>query len=172
MKKRLFTKLSTEDQELLKAAKAAMETAYNPYSRFFVGSALRGEGGAIITGSNYENASYGLTLCAERAALARASSEGHRSFTKVAVIGRGADAPVKEIITPCGMCRQMLLEASHIAGHSIEVIMSSTDMKTIVVATIEELLPLGFGPRNLGLDLRRFRKGVTSKRGKQGEGIS
>lgn len=159
MKKRSFTSLSKADRELLKAAETAMETAYNPYSRFFVGAALRGEGGSIISGSNYENASYGLTMCAERAALARASAEGHRSFTKVALIGRGTDAPAKEIISPCGMCRQTLLEASQIAGHSIEVIMSSTDMKKIVVATIEELLPLGFGPRNLGLDLRRFRRG-------------
>jgi cytidine deaminase len=158
MKKLSFKKLSGVGQELLLAAKASMDTAYNPYSQFFVGSALLSESGVIITGSNYENASYGLTVCAERAAIARASAEGHKSFIKVAVIGRGAKAPVKDVISPCGMCRQMLLEASHISGHSIEVIMSSTDMKKVVVATIEELLPLGFGPQNLGLDLRRFRR--------------
>ena len=158
MKRVTFQQLGKDGQALLKAAQAAMETAYNPYSNFFVGSALLTPSGEVITGSNVENASYGATICSERAAIVRASAMGHRVFTKIAVIGRGTGAPSKEIISPCGMCRQMLLESAQISDINMQIIMSSTSMKKIVVATIEELLPLGFGPHNLGLNVKRFKR--------------
>lgn len=157
MKRVTFRQLGKTGQALLKAAEAAMETAYNPYSNFFVGSALLTPSGEIITGSNVENASYGATLCSERATIARASAMGHKVFSTIAVIGRGDKAPSKEIISPCGVCRQMLFESAQLSNTNLTIIMSSTSMNKIVVATIEELLPLGFGPRNLGLNLKRFR---------------
>lgn len=157
MKHTTFKKLRVEDQALLRAARVAMEGAYNPYSQFFVGSALLTPDGQTITGSNFENASYSVTICSERSAIVRASAMGSNVFKKIAVIGRGAKAPAREVISPCGVCRQMLFESSQISGAPLEVIMSSTDMKKIVIATIDELLPLGFGPASLGINLKRFR---------------
>jgi len=158
MKRTSFAKLSRHSQELLEAAHAAMEGAYNPYSNFFVGAALRASNGEIISGSNFENASYSVAVCAERSAIVRASAMGCKTFSRIAVIGRGARSPSKSIVSPCGVCRQMLMESAQLSNRNIEVIMSSSDMKSIVVATIRELLPLGFGPHNLGMDLRRFQR--------------
>jgi cytidine deaminase len=158
LKKITFSKLRTSDQELLLAARDAMEQAYNPYSRFFVGAALRTLAGEIITGANVENAAYSAAICAERSALVRAAAMGHTAFARIAVIGRGAKAPTTDVISPCGVCRQMLFESAQLSKKNIEVIMSSTDMKRIVKATIQELLPLGFGPVHLGLDIGRFRR--------------
>jgi cytidine deaminase len=153
-----FSKLSSADQELLLAARDAMAQAYNPYSNFFVGAALRAVNGEIVTGSNFENASYSATICAERSAIVHAASMGHTVFGRIAVIGRGAKAPTTEVISPCGVCRQMLFESAQISRMNIEVIMSSSEMKKIVIGTISELLPLGFGPVNLGLRMERFRR--------------
>ena len=158
MKRIAFKKLREIDRELLMSARAAMEGAYNPYSNFFVGSAVLTADSSIISGSNFENAAYSVTVCAERAALLRAAGMGYKTFKRIAVIGRGAKAPSKEILSPCGVCRQMIMEVAQLSQRNIEVIMSSTDMKKIVVATIRELLPLGFGPDNLGLNVSRFRK--------------
>lgn len=158
MKKISFAKLSGPNQELLEAARVAMEGAYNPYSKFFVGAALRSTKGDIISGSNFENASYSVAICAERSAIVRASAMGHKTFSRIAVIGKGATAPLKTIVSPCGVCRQMLMESAQLSDKNIEVLMASSDMKSIVVATIRELLPLGFGPHNLGIDVRRYRR--------------
>ncbi|MBT8388639.1 MAG: cytidine deaminase, partial [Altererythrobacter sp.] len=87
---------------LIAAAKRALENSYSPYSKFRVGAALRFADGTIVTGTNIENASYGLTLCAETVAIAKAMDDGHRGgLEEIAVIG-DTDAPV----TPCGRCRQ------------------------------------------------------------------
>lgn len=158
MKRTSFAKLSRPNQELLEAARVAMESAYNPYSNFFVGAALRATSGEVITGSNFENASYSVTVCAERSAIVRASAMGHKTFSRIAVIGRGQKSSSKSIVSPCGVCRQVLMESAQLSNKNIEVIMSSSDMRSVVVATIRELLPLGFGPHNLGLDLRRFKR--------------
>jgi cytidine deaminase len=90
---------------LITAARDARERAVAPFSRFKVGAALETEGGAVITGCNIENASYGLTMCAERVAIFKAVSEGHRTFRRIAIV---ADTPVPT--APCGACRQILWE--------------------------------------------------------------
>jgi cytidine deaminase len=158
MKKISFSKLGSSSQELLEAARVAMESAYNPYSKFFVGAALRTSTGEIITGSNFENAAYSVTICAERSAIVRASAMGHKTFSRIAIIGGGAQAPSQTIVSPCGVCRQMLMESSQLSNKNIEVLMASSDMRRVIIATIRELLPLGFGPHNLGIDLRRYRR--------------
>ena len=150
--------MSSADQELLLAARDAMAQAYNPYSNFFVGAALRAVNGEIVTGSKFEHASSSATICAERSAIVHAAAMGHTVFGRIAVIGRGAKAPTTEVISPCGVCRQMLFESAQISRMNIEVIMSSSEMKKIVIGTISELLPLGFGPANLGLRMERFRR--------------
>lgn len=83
---------------------------------------------------------------------------GHKTFSRMAVIGRGATSSLKTIASPCGVCRQMLMKSAQLSNKNIEVVMSSFDMKIIIVATLRELLPLGFGPHNLGIDLRRYRR--------------
>ena len=146
-----FSALTPLQKNLLEKASEVMETAYNPYSNFFVGAALHSLPSEIITGSNFENAAYGSTICAERSAVLRANAMGLRSFDKVAIIGRGKEYNSLEVVSPCGSCRQVLYEVSQISKMDLEIIMSSSKKDKIIVATIEELLPLAFGPLNLGL---------------------
>ena len=95
------------DRELLRIAKEASLNAYVPYSGFPVGAALECEDGTVYTGCNVENAAYGDTICAERTAVVKAVSEGHRDFVRIAVYGEG-----KGYCMPCGSCRQVLSEFS------------------------------------------------------------
>lgn len=123
---------------LVSAARAAMERAYAPYSGFRVGAAIEAEDGTIYMGCNIENASYGLTICAERAAVAAAVTAGARRFRRVAVVTE-TDPPA----APCGACRQVLSEF----GSTIEV--RSVGPATERRWTLAELLPDAFGPEQL-----------------------
>ena len=95
------------DRELLRIAKEASLNAYAPYSGFPVGAALECDDGTVYTGCNVENAAYGDTICAERCAVVKAVSAGHRSFTRIAIYGEG-----QGYCMPCGSCRQVLAEFS------------------------------------------------------------
>ena len=129
--------------ELVAAARAAMAEAYAPYSNFRVGAALRFEDGEIVTGTNIENASYGLSLCAETVAVAKAMAAGRRGgLAEVAVIGTGA-APV----TPCGRCRQVLNELAELGGTDPLVLCVGPD--DLYRIALSELLPAAFGPASL-----------------------
>ncbi len=97
--------MSPNRESLIVAARAAREHAHAPYSNFRVGAALQAASGRVITGCNIENATYGLTMCAERVAIYKAVSEGERAFDAVAVV---ADTPV--LTPPCGACRQLIWE--------------------------------------------------------------
>lgn len=122
-----------DDKELVQLAIAARKNAYCPYSKFPVGAALLCADGTVYTGANVENASYGLTMCAERVAIFKAVSEGKRDFVKLAVVCDAARC------SPCGACRQVIHE--HAPG--IEILMGSPD-GSFVRATIAELLPQAF----------------------------
>ena len=115
------------------AAEAARERAYAPYSGFRVGAALETAAGTIVTGCNIENASYGLTICAERSAIAAAVSSGERKFRRLALV---SDAP--EPIAPCGACRQVLAEFAP------DMPVDSYGTTRQVTWTVAELLPAGF----------------------------
>ena len=129
--------------ELIAAARTAAANAYAPYSKFHVGAALRFDDGAIVTGSNVENASYGLALCAETVAVARAMGEGRRSgLVEVAVTGPGP-APV----TPCGRCRQVLNELADL-GQTDPLILCCGD-DAVTEYRLSQLLPAAFGPGSL-----------------------
>lgn len=154
MRNTTYKQLEPIQKKLVDAAGAMLKTAYNPYSNYAVGAALLSDDGQIITGSNVENASYSLVICAERSALARANALGIKKFSKIAVIGSSTDA--SEITGPCGACRQMIFEAAQISEKDIEVIMLDGKKENIIIATIEELLPLAFGPKNLGVDIKKF----------------
>ena len=152
----LYKDLDDIQQNLLTRAKSAMEKAYNPYSQFYVGAALLSTDGQIIAASNVENAAYGSTLCAERAAIVKANSQEIRRFSKVALIGRGETFDTNKVTSPCGGCRQVLYEFSQISDVPLEIIMATTKMDKIVISSIDELLPLGFGPRDLGVDIQKY----------------
>ncbi|CAN5547853.1 cytidine deaminase [soil metagenome] len=134
--------ISSERAEaLLAAAREAASRAYVPYSQFPVGAAVELEGGSIVTGCNVENASYPLTVCAERVAVATAVAAGHRHIRAVAVT-----APKVASVTPCGGCRQVLSEFRSSDG-SLWVILEGKTGPEIV--SIDELLPRSFGPAQL-----------------------
>lgn len=142
--------------ELIAAARDAATRAYAPYSRFTVGAALRFADGAVIAGANVENASYGLSLCAETVALATANAQGRLAdVVAVAVIG-GAMGPDglptgSDVVGPCGRCRQVMNEAAEMGGRDLPVFCSSGDGRTIERHMLSALLPHAFGPKDLGL---------------------
>ena len=139
--------------ELLSAAANAAKNAYAPYSKFAVGAAVLTSEGLIFTGANMENASYGLTVCAEVGALQAASTAGKLAdVVRIAVVGgsklSGA-ALAREVLTPCGRCRQLILESAQLGGRDVEVWCATPDMASITSFGISELLPHSFGAADL-----------------------
>ncbi len=142
--------LDAADRDLLEAARRAGERAFAPYSGFLVGAAARTSDGVIHPGANLENASYGLSLCAEVQALMAASFSGG-SVVAIAVTGRGRDAaPPWPVVTPCGRCRQLIAEAAARGAHDVRVIAAAHDFSSVLVRPISALLPDGFGRKTLG----------------------
>ena len=133
-------------QELIRAAFAAREKAYAPYTHFKVGAALEAGDGRVFTGCNIECATLTPTCCAERTALVKAVSEGAVRFARIAIVGSAEGEKNTLVTSPCGVCRQFLYE---FAGDSLPVIMAKSE-DDFVEMTLGELLPLGFGPANLG----------------------
>ncbi len=152
-KKIEFKDLDKGQKKLLDAAEKVTVNSHSPYSHFRVGAALLSTDGEIITGTNFENAAYGSTICAERAAILRANAMGKKKFTKIAIYGKGKDFDSLDPVSPCGACRQVILEISQLSKENIEVIMSNSKKDQIIIARIEDLLPLGFGPKNLGIEI-------------------
>jgi cytidine deaminase len=132
----------TQERSLIAAAFAAAEHAYAPYSHYPVGAALLFDDGAILTGCNVENASYGLALCAETVAVAKALGEGRRGgLVAVAVVGLKAGA---DPITPCGRCRQVLNEVAALGvTDPLVLCVGESDVRRV---TLSALLPHAFGP--------------------------
>ena len=129
------TTLLPEHNDLLAAAQDARERAYAPYSKFAVGAALDTGDGNVFIGCNVENASYGLTICAERSAVAAAVAAGVRTMQSIAIAG-----PDGTITSPCGACRQVLVEFNP----AMTVIFTTPDGPRTTTAA--ELLPHSFGP--------------------------
>jgi len=124
-------------EELLAAARLAMKKSYSPYSKIRVGAALLSDGGKIFCGANVENASYGLTLCAERAAVAAAVAAGSRKFVAAAIAWNR-----KGRVSPCGACRQVLSEFSPRL-----VIITAGARGNITVRKLSDMLPEAFGAK-------------------------
>ena len=124
---------------LVDAARRARERAVAPFSTFKVGAALATADGTIVTGCNIENATYGLTICAERVAMFKALSEGHRAFTGIAIVA-DTEAPTP----PCGACRQILWEF----GGNLQIVLANLRAETGRHA-LKDLLPLPFDARLL-----------------------
>ncbi len=134
-------------ERLINAAKEAGERAYAPYSEYHVGAALLFDDGAIITGSNVENASYGLALCAETVAVSRAFGEGRRGGLQAVAVTGPLDKGDGSSITPCGRCRQVLNEIAQLGGTDPLVLCVGTN--EVRKITLSDLLPHAFGPAHL-----------------------
>ena len=134
-------------QELVRLALEARAHSYVPYSHFRVGAALLTASGKVYQGCNVENASYGGTICAERTAALRAVYEGEQRFSAIAVAGFPEVAPpeARGYAYPCGICRQFLREFA-LPGMKVYIARSE---KEVIETTLEELLPMSFGPEHL-----------------------
>ena len=145
--------MSNAPNPLVERAREAALRAYAPYSRFFVGCAIESVDGEIAVGVNIENACYRLGMCAEQSAL----SAAHQAFgldkvARIAVAGGDASSGALTgggVCTPCGGCRQAILEAAHLGGRDIEIVSANGDGTETNAVRISELLPFGFGPGNL-----------------------
>lgn len=148
------------DFELVKAAVEARQMAYTPYSHHSVGAALLCEDGTVFKGCNIENAGYTPTNCAERTAVFKAVSEGYKKFKAIAVVGGMDSCEDLPLCAPCGVCRQVLNEFAD--PESFRIILAevknvanlskiSEDDVNILTKSLKEILPYGFGPRNLDI---------------------
>lgn len=145
----------TTPADLIAAARTAARHAHAPYSNFAVGAALLLSDGSIVTGCNFENASYGLSLCAETVALATANAQGHLAdVVEIGVIG-GLIVDGKPVgsdpVGPCGRCRQVINEAAQIGGRDILIHCAGAEGEQIATYRLSELLPHAFGPADLGI---------------------
>ena len=135
-------------QLLIKKAFEAQENCYTPYSHFNVGAALLGKNGVIYQGCNIENASYTPTNCAERTAFFKAVSEGQREFDAIAIVGN-KEGEAGEFCSPSGVCRQVMMEFCNPKEFKIYLAKDRNNFDDYIEYTLEEILPMGFGPSNL-----------------------
>lgn len=144
-----------EARRLIAAAREAARNAHAPYSNFAVGAALLLSDGSVVTGCNFENASYGLSLCAETVATARANAEGRlRDIVAVGIVGGMMTAGVatgSDPIRPCGRCRQVLNEAAQMGGRDLTVYCAGVAGEGYETHRLSALLPHAFGPGDLGI---------------------
>lgn len=148
--------MTEQATQLVAAARDAARNAHAPYSRFAVGAAVLLDDGSVITGANFENASYGLSLCAETVAIATASAAGRlRDIVAIGVIGGAMDAEGRATgtspVSPCGRCRQVINEAAQMGGRDLPVHCGAAEGDAIRSYTVAELLPDAFGPADLGI---------------------
>ncbi len=135
-----------DNKLLIQEAKKARERSYAPYSHFCVGAALLTKGGKIYRGCNIENAAYSPTNCAERTAFFKAVYDGEREFEKIAIVGGAEGTEGEEQCAPCGVCRQVMMEFCD--PESFQVILTDGEDSCVEIL-LKDLVPYGFGPRNL-----------------------
>jgi cytidine deaminase len=142
--------LNDADAELLQLARAATKNAYAPYSHFFVGAVAKMKNGLLVYGTNQENASYPVGLCAERVLLSSASSQFPSvAIETIAISYNHAEGNSNKPISPCGVCRQTLLEYEQRHQHAIRLILAGMEGKVYVISTASLLLPLSFSDKHL-----------------------
>ena len=137
-------------EELIEKAIDMMKYSYTPYSHFKVGAALLAKNGSIYTGCNIENAGLSATNCAERTAFFKAVSEGVKDFEAIAIVG-GREGILTQATGPCGVCRQVMMEFCDPEAFAVILAVTKEDYK---IYTLEQLLPLGFGPLRVVDEIR------------------
>lgn len=137
-----------DERDLIESAIEARKNAYTPYSNFKVGAALLTKSGKIYLGCNIESASFTPTICAERTAFFKAISDGEKDFESIAIVGGLADIDnyYPSYCSPCGVCRQVMMEFCN--PTTFQIIMGKTK-DDYIKYSLQQLLPLGFGPNNL-----------------------
>ena len=141
--------LSAEDQELVKAAIGALANSYARYSNFNVGAALRLADGSIVIGANQENAAFPSGLCAERSAIfAAQSNRPDQAITTLAIAARNSRGLMKEAVSPCGGCRQVVLEMEDRYQRPVRILLYGTN-GTYCINSIKDLMPLSFVDENM-----------------------
>lgn len=149
IRKYLYEELSDSDKQLIEAAKEATKRSYAPYSHFNVGAAVLLEDGTIFTGSNQENAAYPSGLCAERTVLFHAGSQyPDKAVTTLAIAASNTEGFTELPVTPCGACRQVLLETEMRYKRPIRVLMYGTAFVYEILGT-KDLLPLSFTDKSM-----------------------
>lgn len=152
MAKVSYKSLPKFEKKLLRAASRVIRRAYAPYSGFQVGAAVLTKDNKIITGTNLESAAYGDSICAEKAALLRANSQGDGDkCIAISIVTRNKDSPTMDVSAPCGSCRQLILETAQRSGigKDFKIIMATTHLNKVEVSNIGRLLPSAFGPNDL-----------------------
>jgi cytidine deaminase len=145
-----ISELPIDIQELMNKAQQARENAYAPYSRFRVGAALKLSSGKIVLGNNQENAAFPSGLCAERVAVFNAGANfPNETITALAITVRSENKKISEAIAPCGACRQSLAEYEQKQKSPIEIYFMGETGEIIKVASVMDLLPLGFDAKYL-----------------------
>lgn len=151
--------MNDEATRLIALARAAAAHAHAPYSGFGVGAAVLLSDGAIVNGANFENASYGLSLCAETVALATVNAQGRLAdVVAIGVVGgmiRDGAIAGAEVVRPCGRCRQVINEAAQIGGRDIRVHCAGAEGDAVNSYLLSELLPDAFGPADLGIGAKK-----------------
>ena len=158
-----LSEITNDKKELLKHAFKVMKHAYNVYSGFYVGAAVKTKNGNIYTGTNMENASYGLSLCAEIAAIQTAISAGDPEIIMIALTAGSEKTTYDDIVLPCGRCRQIIHECSRIASHDIEIICSNSDMSKLISTNISKLLPMAFNLKANDAEIELYRLRISNK---------
>lgn len=139
-----FNELDADVQILINEAIAATANSYAPYSHFNVGAALRLENGTVIKGANQENASYPVCMCAERSAIFNAqSSQPDQPITAIAIAAKNEQGLLRDPVTPCGVCRQAILEIEQRYGRNIRLYLYGTRC-VYVLESVKDILPLSF----------------------------
>jgi cytidine deaminase len=141
--------------QLIEEARAAARNAHAPYSGFAVGAAVLLVDGSVVRGANFENSSYGLSLCAETVALATVNARGSlRDVVAIGIVGGmiGSAGPSGDAaIRPCGRCRQVINEAAQMGGREVTIYCAGAEGDAFETHLLSELLPHAFGPGDLGL---------------------
>ncbi len=141
-----WTDLPEQEQRLVDKAYEAMENAYAPYSEFKVGACALMDDGSFILGNNQENAAFPSGICAERVALFYAGANfPNKKVQTLCIVAKGDLMPVSQLLSPCGGCRQVMLESENRQKQPIRVILVNQDGRTMVLDSVIQLLPFGFG---------------------------
>jgi cytidine deaminase len=141
-----WTDLLEQEQRLVDKAYEAMENAYAPYSEFKVGACALMDDGSFILGNNQENAAFPSGICAERVALFYAGANfPNKKVLTLCIVAKGDLMPASQLLSPCGGCRQVMLESENRQKQPIRVILVNQDKRTMVLDSVIQLLPFGFG---------------------------